>query len=240
MNEAKLFADLPRGRISEILKDRIIDAIVCGDLKPGDKIPTETQFSEKLGIGRGPVREAVKVLVAFGVLEIRHAEGTFVVQEYNCKLLNPLFYDMILSQGSIDELLEFKIVLYQSLLFLAMRKATDEQIGELQNLCQKYRNAMLESTPDVLKIYETNERMKRHLSEIACNNLVSRVNDLTLKIASYSCVKAIEVSIQRGRTHDLPDSYAADFEMLARRDKGALAGRMDEKLSLWKDLLCNR
>ncbi|MBP2637179.1 MAG: regulatory protein GntR [Firmicutes bacterium] len=239
MNEAKLFADLPRGRIPEILKDRIIDAIVCGDLKPGEKIPTETQFSEKLGIARGPVREAVKVLVAFGVLEIRHAEGTFVVQEYNSKLLNPLFYDMIISRGSMYELLELKIVLYQSLLFLAMRKATDEQIQHLQNLCQKYRNAMLEPTPDVMKIYETNECMKRYLTEIAGNDPVSRVNELTLKIASYSCVKAIEVSIQRGRTHAMPDSYAADFEMLAQRDKAALAGRMDEKLALWQDLLCD-
>jgi len=237
MDKNILFADLPRGSISTIIKDRIINAIVCGDLKPGDKIPTETEFSENLGIGRGPVREAVKILVEFGVLEIRHAEGTFVVKEYSSKLMNPLFYDIILSQSCMDELLEFKIVLYQSLLYLAMRNASDEEIYQLQNLCQKYREQMTAKKPDITKIFKANESMRRYLATIAHNESVSKINEIALQIAKVSCIKAIEESILKERTNDLPDSYEKDFEMLAKRDKSILVERMDEKLALWEALL---
>ena len=92
-----LFAELPKGSISEIIIQRITDALISGELKPGDKIPTEVEFSEKLGVSRNAVREAIKVLVAFGVLEIKRSEGTYVVEEFNNKLLKPLMYGLILS-----------------------------------------------------------------------------------------------------------------------------------------------
>ena len=41
-----------------------------GPLKPGDKIPTEMALSEQLGVARNSIREAIKILVYIGVLEI--------------------------------------------------------------------------------------------------------------------------------------------------------------------------
>ena len=99
-----LFEELPKGSLSDIIVKRITDALVSGELKPGDKIPTETEFSENLGVGRNAVREAIKVLVAFGVLEIRRAKGTYVVDDYSDKLLDPLIYGLILSERNMDEL----------------------------------------------------------------------------------------------------------------------------------------
>ena len=111
MAKSILFEQMPKGSISEIIIDRITQALVSGELKPGDKIPTETEFSERLGVGRNAVREAIKVLVAFGVLEIRRAEGTFVVSEYNRNLLNPMIYGLILSEHNMEELLNVKLAL---------------------------------------------------------------------------------------------------------------------------------
>ena len=62
MENNKLFAQLPKGSISEIIVQRITDALISGELKPGDQIPTEVEFSEKLGVSRNGVREAIKVL----------------------------------------------------------------------------------------------------------------------------------------------------------------------------------
>jgi len=45
---------------------------------PGDRLPTERELSERLGVSRSTVREAVQFLQALGVLEIRHGSGTFV------------------------------------------------------------------------------------------------------------------------------------------------------------------
>jgi GntR family transcriptional repressor for pyruvate dehydrogenase complex len=47
-------------------------------LQSGDRIPTERELSEQLGVSRSTVREAVQFLQALGLLEIRHGSGTFV------------------------------------------------------------------------------------------------------------------------------------------------------------------
>ncbi len=47
---------------------------------PDDRIPNEFELAERFGVGRGTIREAVKLLVARNVLEIRPAKGTFVCE----------------------------------------------------------------------------------------------------------------------------------------------------------------
>jgi DNA-binding FadR family transcriptional regulator len=48
-----------------------------GAFQPGERIPTERELSERLGVSRGTVREAVQFLQALGLVEIRHGSGTF-------------------------------------------------------------------------------------------------------------------------------------------------------------------
>ena len=51
--------------------NRVTDAIISGELQPGQKMPTENSLSEAMNVGRNSVREAIKVLEAMGVLNIR-------------------------------------------------------------------------------------------------------------------------------------------------------------------------
>src|SRR5262245_7335644 len=48
-----------------------------GAFQPGERIPTERELSERLGVSRGTVREAVQFVQALGLVEIRHGSGTF-------------------------------------------------------------------------------------------------------------------------------------------------------------------
>jgi GntR family transcriptional regulator, transcriptional repressor for pyruvate dehydrogenase complex len=64
------------------LKEQVIHELVRliddGALKPGDRLPTERDLSERLEVSRGTVREAVQFLQALGVVESRHGSGSFV------------------------------------------------------------------------------------------------------------------------------------------------------------------
>jgi DNA-binding FadR family transcriptional regulator len=60
------------------LQDDIIELILERELEPGDPLPTEIELAGVLGIGRNTLREALKVLQAVGVIEIRHGFGMFV------------------------------------------------------------------------------------------------------------------------------------------------------------------
>ena len=52
----------------QFLLDAFNRELLSGALQPGDQIPTEVELSEQFGVSRNTVREAIKILVAMGVL----------------------------------------------------------------------------------------------------------------------------------------------------------------------------
>ena len=74
-------------------------AIMRREYTPGSKIPTENDLADLVGVSRNTVREAVKILVFMGVLEIRRPEGTFVCSGFSNSLIDPMLYGIILNQG---------------------------------------------------------------------------------------------------------------------------------------------
>ncbi|WMJ84112.1 FadR/GntR family transcriptional regulator [Oscillospiraceae bacterium LTW-04] len=53
--------------------------IQSGELKTGDKLPKEADLAKELCVGRSSLREGIKILIAYGVVESRQGEGTFIV-----------------------------------------------------------------------------------------------------------------------------------------------------------------
>jgi DNA-binding GntR family transcriptional regulator len=64
--------------LSDLAVDRLREAIVVGHLKPGERL-VETKISSSLGISRGPLREALRVLAGDGLIQIRQNRGAYVV-----------------------------------------------------------------------------------------------------------------------------------------------------------------
>ena len=64
--------------LSEKVANQISDLIKERNIGIGDKLPNEFELAESLNVGRGTIREAVKLLVARNCLEIRRGKGTFV------------------------------------------------------------------------------------------------------------------------------------------------------------------
>src|SRR6266700_1895445 len=65
----------------ETIAAKITELITSDDLKPGDRLPTEHELSEQLGVSRTVVREAVKVLVATGLVYTRRGSGLYVANK---------------------------------------------------------------------------------------------------------------------------------------------------------------
>ncbi|CAN5174769.1 FCD domain-containing protein [soil metagenome] len=62
----------------EIAAERILELIVGRDLKPGDRLPTEQDLAEQLGLSRSVTREAIKVLAAVGRVSAQRGRGIYV------------------------------------------------------------------------------------------------------------------------------------------------------------------
>lgn len=66
---------------SRALQHEIMALILERGLLPGDPLPTELELVEELGVGRNTVREALKVLQAIGIVDVRHGYGMFVAKK---------------------------------------------------------------------------------------------------------------------------------------------------------------
>ncbi len=114
-----------------------ITQLIEKQYKPGDKIPTEMELAEFLGVSRTTIREAVKILCSGNILEIKRGNGTFVCE-------NPGFPIDPLGVKSLDErkvkrdLFETSKVMEPVLVKLAAEKATDQSVAKVRMVHQKY------------------------------------------------------------------------------------------------------
>ena len=75
------YTTVKRNSTAELVMMQILKSIESGQLKPGDKLPTEHQLSEMFGVGRSTVREATAILSMLGYLQSFQGKGCFVRED---------------------------------------------------------------------------------------------------------------------------------------------------------------
>ncbi len=120
------------------LQTDIMNLILERRLSPGDPMPTEAELCEELDIGRNTLREALKVLQALGVVEIRHGFGMFVAPSNFDALADGLTFRGRLSlQGTgheAMELVDIRQALETGLIGAAMAEMTSADLDDLEHL----------------------------------------------------------------------------------------------------------
>ena len=160
--------------VNEIFK-RITNSIIKGELRPGDKLPTEVEFAEQLGVGRNSVREAVKMMTAMGVLEIKRGAGTFVTTKVSPSIFNPLMFSMIIEPKSNSDLYELRVMFESMVLFIVIDKASDEDILNIERLLEETKRASLEGAKEIEYFIEADLRFHNEILKAAHNPLIERI-----------------------------------------------------------------
>lgn len=117
----------PRRPISEQVANRFLSMIKSGNLRAGDRLPTEQQMTIAFGISRPPLREALKALTLMGVLESRQG-GRYTVTDLSpARLVAP--FNVMLSSADYDvnEHFEARNLVELELISLAAERATGDQ-----------------------------------------------------------------------------------------------------------------
>jgi GntR family transcriptional repressor for pyruvate dehydrogenase complex len=132
------------------LVDRVVNeiqrVIISGQLEPGMKLLPERELADELGVSRTVIREAVRILVAKGLLETKPGVGTLVREVTSDQIVEPLSLLLQAQEEgiSVEHLHQVRRMLEVEIAGLAATQATEEDIADLEEILAK-----MESVTDI-------------------------------------------------------------------------------------------
>ena len=147
---AQLFGEVERRTVAQSIVEQVKELVLEGRLNPGQKLPSERELAEQLGVGRSSVREATSAMLAMGIIEIRPGEGAYVRPDFPQSMLDSVEWSaFMLNQYPID-LFEARVAIETSTARLAASRATDEDKERLYQIVEQMaRAATLEKFVDL-------------------------------------------------------------------------------------------
>jgi len=131
---------IPRtGSVPEQILDEITRLVTEGILKPGDRLPSESELAESFGVGRSSLREAMRALQLLGVVEVVQGKGTFLRETHLLPLA--LNWTRLASTDLISQIMEARQVVEVAIAPLAAERATQEDIAAMRTAIEQAAGA---------------------------------------------------------------------------------------------------
>jgi DNA-binding FadR family transcriptional regulator len=135
-----LFTTVSSNRMSEAIVQQIRALIRSDRLRPGDRLPSERELCEQMGVSRVTVREALRVLEAGGLVEIRVGArgGAFVTRPSSDRLGAGLADLLNLAPITAEQVTEARLVFEIGIIPMVVERATDEDIEALREMVRQH------------------------------------------------------------------------------------------------------
>lgn len=139
MSGTSLFQPVNAGRVSAEIVEQIKTAIRAGQLKSGDRLPPERELTELFGVSRVTVRDALRVLEANGLVEIRVGAGggAFVTAPGTGAVGEGISNMLLMRTVSPADVTETRLILEVGMLPLVCERATEEDLAALDDICER-------------------------------------------------------------------------------------------------------
>ena len=135
-----VFSNIQNNRttsLAEQVADQINQVIIDQNINTGEKLPNEFELAALLNVGRGTIREAVKLLVARNCLEIRRGKGTYVVEKLG-QIEDPLGFAYVKDKITLAvDLMELRLQLEPWVAQLAAQRIEENEKDTLRQLCEQ-------------------------------------------------------------------------------------------------------
>jgi GntR family transcriptional repressor for pyruvate dehydrogenase complex len=122
---------------SDKIIEQIVDALLRGDLKPGQRLPTERDLALQFSVSRTVVRDAIKILAGRGVVDVRHGSGIYIAAD-EATVLERL--DQVnLQDALLNDLFAVRKVLETKAASLAALRRTERQVERFRDIIAEAR-----------------------------------------------------------------------------------------------------
>lgn len=182
--------------------NQIVDAvkkmIINKELRVGDRLPPEHELVKKFSKSRGCVREAIKILESFGILEVRQGDGTYVCASAGAGMFDALFFQIIAEGSDFDELQSLREMLEVGIMRQVIGSAT---MQDVERICQVENRLkrVIEEKGDLEELVDLDMEFHRTITEMTGNRVLQEVYKNLIEIFRPYILKSYEQ--QRSESH---------------------------------------
>jgi GntR family transcriptional repressor for pyruvate dehydrogenase complex len=193
-------------KIKPVKRDSLVDTVVArirevieqGRLRAGDRLPTEAELSEQLGVSRTVVREAVSQLESLGLLSVQRGRGMFVGSWSSLTgCVKMLRTALALSPRELVQFTEFRTAIECHAARRAAELATALDLAELKKLCDDMDRAGRE----YLEAMRIDFQFHRRLMAITGNELLCSVLEVIQEFVLAAMVQTTPQPRDREQSH---------------------------------------
>ena len=218
-------------RYYEMVINDIKSMIQRGELRQGQKVPSERELAEKFNVSRVPVREALKILEYMGILDSTQGDGTYVKNYTVEDLIGKLDFAVTATSDTIMDLLELRIDLECFAAYHAALRRTDDDIAQMQKSISDMRQARASAV-----LNEETVNQLRSLSHAFHRCMVRAAHNAVLTSVYDSLYELLDISRQftigtSGISGDSMLAHEAIFSRIIQQDADSARSYMEEHLS---------
>jgi len=195
----------------------IVAAVKEGRWKVGDRLPPERSIAEQLGVSRTVVREALSSLHMVDLIEPRVGDGNYVSGSIQAESDIDDALEAIAESESLVEIWIIRKKLEIIIARLALRKARDEDIGELERCFKAIEQAVDDVDPD--GYISTNSDFHRALARAAKNPFLLRSVQPLIEITGHQLSSEVSKPTVRAHKGHLVDMHRRIVDAIKRRDE---------------------
>ncbi len=209
-----LYTPIQSLKVFEQIAEQIEKRILDGELRSGDRLPTERELAEQFHASRTAVREAMKILAQKGLVDMRPGRGTIVIDGVHKAMLHSINLAMKLKLGEVggsDNLVEVREILETEIAALAAARATEKEIAIMREAVQ----VMDQHLDDADLFIAADNTFHEALAQGTQNTLILILVNSIVHLLSEQRKQIFEVEggPQRGQLH-----HKSILESVIRRD----------------------
>lgn len=210
-----MYTPILSGRLYQQIVEQIEQRVVSGDLRHGDRLPTERELAEQFGVSRTAVREAMKALAQKGLIQVRPGRGTFVIDGTSQAVRHSLSLMLMLgSDGASANLVEIREILEPEIAARAALRASDEHIAALQQAVVAMDGALQDPDAFITADHTFHRALAESTQNVIFLHLIDSIVDLLQ--GQRKRISLVSGGIERGQYH-----HKQILEAVTRHDPSA-------------------
>jgi len=219
--------------LTERAQQQVEELILTGTLKAGDRLPSERALTAKLGVSKTVVREAVRSLVAKGLIEVRAGSGMYVLGLGSDLMKDPMKLLLRSRHLKPEDIFEVREALEVNIAGLAAERAEASDLKEMEETIRGMNKRKLTPIEYAELDVAFHKRLALASGNLLFSALVNTINDVMVEVR----LRAISVLGESRFIADAIEQHSRIFERVKAHDVEGARQAMEDHLRGGRDIL---